>query len=604
MGENSFIARQVKNSAGAKGEKIFSSSAAPGVHCNYNESLLPVPIQRKLTVGAVDDPLEHEADAMADKVMRMPEQNFIQRKCAHCEEDEKAQRKPFSFIQKKSNEARTVAGENVNSQVNASRGTGRSMDSSTLNFMQARFGTDFSNVSIHTGNEAASLSRQLHAKAFTVGSDIYFNDGEYEPSSTSGKHLLAHELTHVIQQKSSDDAQRKIRRRTIKDGFIKYETAPKYLTNDDSDGKLAVELLMSIDRYKKLVADLTTAFKGTYGKLFGAIPEVTVWQMQTMQKMPKCGNDFLGCCQNCEQNCYQSGVAFPDPFNIYAFLSTVGDTGVKPKGFKVGLPNNGVVATASTMFHELLHLWFYQFLCVHQNKQRPFASGHEDASKDEYDPDFVRMWQEAQTQIEAAFNALPPPPAPAAPPKKETMPAKDLDSGQPIKKTEATTEGGKFLSSAGGGVLMEGLGENQTAVYSPLTFAGLGYQLGHDRASSTRWSLAARGFLTPGQLVYGGGLNLESKLLQPDDTSHGLADKSLPAEDPLFFDIRAGVLYKLDKREDAVSSPGVSGGIGIGKTWKLGGVELSVGADADLLYQWKLNHPAALVFSGSLTIGI
>jgi len=59
-------------------------------------------IQRKLMVGAVDDPLEDEADNMADKVMRMPEQNFIQRKCAHCAEEEKAQRKPLApFIQKK-----------------------------------------------------------------------------------------------------------------------------------------------------------------------------------------------------------------------------------------------------------------------------------------------------------------------------------------------------------------------------------------------------------------------------------------------------------------------------------------------------------------------
>ena len=63
--------------------------------------LQQIPVQCKLSVGAVDDPLEHEADAMADKVMRMPEQNFIQRKCAHCEEEEKAQRKPLqSFIQK------------------------------------------------------------------------------------------------------------------------------------------------------------------------------------------------------------------------------------------------------------------------------------------------------------------------------------------------------------------------------------------------------------------------------------------------------------------------------------------------------------------------
>ena len=59
-------------------------------------------IQFKLSIGAVDDPLEDEADAMADIVMRMPEESFIQRKCSQCEEEEKVHRKPFtSFIQKK-----------------------------------------------------------------------------------------------------------------------------------------------------------------------------------------------------------------------------------------------------------------------------------------------------------------------------------------------------------------------------------------------------------------------------------------------------------------------------------------------------------------------
>ncbi len=63
---------------------------------------ISLPIQCKLSIGAVDDPLEDEADSMADKVMRMPEPNAIQRKCAHCEEEEKAQLKPTdSFIQKK-----------------------------------------------------------------------------------------------------------------------------------------------------------------------------------------------------------------------------------------------------------------------------------------------------------------------------------------------------------------------------------------------------------------------------------------------------------------------------------------------------------------------
>ena len=160
-----------------------------------------LPVQAKLSVGAPDDPLEHEANAMADRIMRMPEQNFIQRKCSHCEEEEKAQRKPLSsFIQRKESAGGTAATDAISNQVNSSKGNGTGMEEGTKSFMETRFGTDFSDVRIHTDNGAMQMNSALSAKAFTVGSDIYFNRGEYTPASQSGKHLLAHELTHTVQQ--------------------------------------------------------------------------------------------------------------------------------------------------------------------------------------------------------------------------------------------------------------------------------------------------------------------------------------------------------------------------------------------------------------------
>jgi hypothetical protein len=193
-----------------------------------NKEATRLSIQFKLTVGATDDPLEHEADTMADKVMRMPEQNFIQRKCAqceeeekaqhkpvesfiqkkcaHCEEEEKAQRKPIaSFIQKKHSSINnnTVAADSISNQIQSTKGNGNSISSSTKSFMESRFGADFSNVKIHTGNYAVQLSKDLNAQAFTVGNNIYFNEGKYQPQSDTGKHLLAHELTHTIQQGGS-----------------------------------------------------------------------------------------------------------------------------------------------------------------------------------------------------------------------------------------------------------------------------------------------------------------------------------------------------------------------------------------------------------------
>ena len=69
--------------------------------------------------------------------------------------------------------------------------------------MENRFGADLSAVKIHTSGESTQMNESLNAQAFTVGSDIYFNEGKYRPHSTEGKQLLAHELTHVMQQTGS-----------------------------------------------------------------------------------------------------------------------------------------------------------------------------------------------------------------------------------------------------------------------------------------------------------------------------------------------------------------------------------------------------------------
>ncbi|GAA4316902.1 hypothetical protein GCM10023149_14200 [Mucilaginibacter gynuensis] len=166
-------------------------------------------IQRKLSVGAENDPLEHEADAMADKVMRMPNTAAIQRKSASGPgpgyDDERVRLKPLAsqitpFIQTKSKGESTVS-DAVSGRIRSSMGGGSQMADGTKSFMESRFGTSFSDVNIHNGEESTQLNRSLNAKAFTVGNNIYFNKGQYQPETDSGKHLLAHELTHVVQQK-------------------------------------------------------------------------------------------------------------------------------------------------------------------------------------------------------------------------------------------------------------------------------------------------------------------------------------------------------------------------------------------------------------------
>ncbi len=149
--------------------------------------------------------------------------SIIQTKCAACEQEEKLQKKAEEFskvdeevqqmtiaggdvlsdnhdIQRKSENSNLQESSDLQSRLNSSRGRGSSLPSEMQSSMGNAFGADFSNVRIHTGSDAVQMSEELGAQAFTHGSDIYFNQGKYNTNSTSGKHLLAHELTHTIQQ--------------------------------------------------------------------------------------------------------------------------------------------------------------------------------------------------------------------------------------------------------------------------------------------------------------------------------------------------------------------------------------------------------------------
>lgn len=87
----------------------------------------------------------------------------------------------------------------MESQLSHLQGGGQAMPSGLRNMMESGFGQDFSHVRLHTDSEAASLSSSIHAKAFTHGNDIYFNQGQFSPNTTEGQKLMAHELTHVVQ---------------------------------------------------------------------------------------------------------------------------------------------------------------------------------------------------------------------------------------------------------------------------------------------------------------------------------------------------------------------------------------------------------------------
>lgn len=102
-------------------------------------------------------------------------------------------------VQAKSDDT-TTASPAIEQQLSSSKGGGTSLPESTRQTMEQSFGADFSNVKVHTDSSAVQMSSGLNAQAFTHGSDIYFNTGKYNPQSTGGQHLLAHELTHTVQQ--------------------------------------------------------------------------------------------------------------------------------------------------------------------------------------------------------------------------------------------------------------------------------------------------------------------------------------------------------------------------------------------------------------------
>jgi len=163
-------------------------------------------IQSKLAVSEPGDSYEQEADRVAEQVVRMPEPR-VQRECAcggtpgptgECEE---CGTKRPSLQRISQDGAGAVAGGFAPPIVHNVLGSpARSLDPQTRALMETRFGHDFSAVRIHADPTASRAADAVQAHAFTVGSDIVFGNGKFVPSTPAGQKLLAHELTHVVQQ--------------------------------------------------------------------------------------------------------------------------------------------------------------------------------------------------------------------------------------------------------------------------------------------------------------------------------------------------------------------------------------------------------------------
>ncbi len=181
----------------------------------FDFSKIGIP-QSKLNVSLPSDTYEQEADGVAEQVMRMTVPSYtssavsnqeerIDRKCSTCKMKKEMENKQEKIeIRRKPSTSSSSEGryEVTNEINNVSADGGSPLDSSTRNFMESRFGYDFSKVRVFTDTKAGESAAALNANAFTVGSDVYFGKGRYNPSAPEGKSLLAHELTHVMQQQS------------------------------------------------------------------------------------------------------------------------------------------------------------------------------------------------------------------------------------------------------------------------------------------------------------------------------------------------------------------------------------------------------------------
>lgn len=213
-------------------------------------------LQAKLKIGQPGDKYEQEADRVADRVMSMPESNLsrqedeeevqgkpvagqitplVQRQSEEEEEikkqpeeeeepvqtkllqrqsedEEEVQKQPEeeeeSVQSKGSRESSPDMSLSVESGIKSIRGGGQPLSESSSAFFEPRFGADFSGVKIHTDSRANHLARSINAKAFTIGRDVAFGTGQYSPETSKGKQLLAHELTHVVQQHGVSHSQR------------------------------------------------------------------------------------------------------------------------------------------------------------------------------------------------------------------------------------------------------------------------------------------------------------------------------------------------------------------------------------------------------------
>ncbi len=315
------------------------------------------PVQAKLTVGQPGDKYEKEADSMADAVVnktatpeiQQKEISSIQRESLstpiedeklgtaeqRMEKDKLIQEKPElqkmegeeeesmvqrmegeeeegminkmeeeeeEAVQTKSNGKSSAASSGLTHQIKSKSGKGRSLSKNTQAEMESSFKTDFSEVNIHTDQEAIKMNKELGAQAFTHGKDVYFNSGKYNPETTEGKRLLAHELTHVVQQNKTDKLNKfsSIQRK----GIDNVDSNHDFLLNEYSkvsgiprdevtqhDPGYEMWLQDSIDQRPRININMQTPSKDPKPMHWKSMNQINAWELAKFEFRPQISYD-------------------------------------------------------------------------------------------------------------------------------------------------------------------------------------------------------------------------------------------------------------------------------------------------------------------------
>ena len=260
LASNSSHARLLLQRKCACGGSATSSLSGECAECSKNK------LQRKLSIGASNDPLEQEADRVADQVLAAPAHSTVS--------------SATPSIQRFSGRSTADAITAPPSVDRVLSGSGQPLDKALQQDMGQRFGHDFSKVRVHTGAAAEQSARDVNAHAYTVGNNVVFGAGRYTFGTNESRRLIAHELTHVVQQSAAPRIiQRAINVDNFEGGNFTMGVLETYLANfgpgkiedhNDSDDKARTIVALwrkgkiKLDTSKKilLIQEMQSGFTG------------------------------------------------------------------------------------------------------------------------------------------------------------------------------------------------------------------------------------------------------------------------------------------------------------------------------------------------------